>query len=115
MLKLLSHPFVVGLHGAFVENEQLHIVMDFADGGDLHDLIRHAQKQQAPNNLLPEAFVLDVFVQITLALEYIHSRNILHRDLKTQNVFLTRGGRVMIGEYGAPVSPLTRVFLIELQ
>ena len=43
---------------------------------------------------------MDWFVQITLALKHIHDRKILHRDLKTQNVFLTLGRVVKLGDFG---------------
>jgi serine/threonine protein kinase len=100
VLSMLSHPYIVGFHDSFVENDLLNIVIDYADGGDLHDLIKRAQRRPEPDNLLPEPFVLDVFAQIALAIEYIHERHILHRDLKTQNVFLTKDGHVMIGDFG---------------
>jgi NIMA (never in mitosis gene a)-related kinase len=44
--------------------------------------------------------VLDLFVQLALALAYLHDRNILHRDLKTANVFLTRQREVKLGDFG---------------
>lgn len=100
VMMLLRHPYIVGFHDSFVEDQLLHIVIDYADGGDLHDLIRRAQKRPGPDNLLPEPFILDIFVQIALAIEHIHEAKILHRDLKTQNVFLTKDGRVMIGDFG---------------
>jgi NIMA (never in mitosis gene a)-related kinase 1/4/5 len=49
---------------------------------------------------LAEERVIDWFVQITLALKHIHDRKILHRDLKTQNIFLTLGRVVKLGDFG---------------
>ena len=49
---------------------------------------------------LPEEQILSWFVQITFALQYIHKKNILHRDLKTQNIFLTSQRLVKIGDFG---------------
>lgn len=44
--------------------------------------------------------VLEWFVEMALAIEYVHERNVLHRDLKSQNIFLTREGHVALGDFG---------------
>ncbi|XP_022786792.1 serine/threonine-protein kinase Nek5-like [Stylophora pistillata] len=49
---------------------------------------------------LPEDQVLDYFVQICLGLKHVHDRKILHRDLKSQNIFLTKNGIVKLGDFG---------------
>jgi NIMA (never in mitosis gene a)-related kinase len=79
VLSMLSHPSIVAYHDSFLENDVLNIVLDYADGGDLHDLIQRAQQQPADKQLLPEALILDIFVQITLGIEHIHDKKILHR------------------------------------
>ena len=71
--------------------------MDFADGGDLYTKIAQSKKL---GKLFEEEQVIDWFLQICLALKHIHSRRILHRDLKTQNIFLTSKGEVKIGDFG---------------
>ncbi|CAG2214656.1 NEK1_4_5 [Mytilus edulis] len=80
---------------AFVDEGSLKIVMEYADGGDLHKRIVN----QKGIHFGKEA-ILDWFVQICFALKYIHSQNILHRDLKTQNIFLTSQNVVKIGDFG---------------
>ena len=57
--------------------------MEYCDGGDLYTKIN---KQRG--RLLPENVILTYFVQICRAVQYIHERKILHRDIKTQNIFL---------------------------
>ena len=57
----------------------LHIVMAYCEGGDLCTRLRAYRGQ-----LLPEPQVVEWFVQIALALQYLHERNILHRDLKVR-------------------------------
>jgi NIMA (never in mitosis gene a)-related kinase len=71
--------------------------MDFADGGDLYAKIAQRKKL---GKLFPEEQVINWFLQMALALKHIHSRRILHRDLKTQNIFLTSKGDVKIGDFG---------------
>uniref|UniRef100_UPI0037E7D349 serine/threonine-protein kinase Nek4 n=1 Tax=Semicossyphus pulcher TaxID=241346 RepID=UPI0037E7D349 len=69
--------------------------MGFCEGGDLY----HRLKQQK-GDLLAERQVVEWFVQIAMALQYLHERNILHRDLKTQNIFLTKTNIIKVGDLG---------------
>jgi len=71
--------------------------MDFADGGDLYTKIAQRKKM---GKLFSEEQAITWFLQMALALKHIHSRHILHRDLKTQNIFLTAKGEVKIGDFG---------------
>ena len=73
--------------------------MDYADGGDLSIKIRQHQ-QQKPPKYFKEKTILDWFTQICLAIKHIHDRKILHRDLKSQNIFLTQQGIVKLGDFG---------------
>ena len=67
----------------YVSIRSYYIVMEYCDGGDLYTKIN---KQRG--RLLPENVILTYFVQICRAVQYIHERKILHRDIKTQNIFL---------------------------
>ena len=87
LLSELHHPFIVGYRESFLEGEILNIVMNYCEGGDLTTLIK---SQAASNTYFPEEQILDWFIQLCLALRYIHQRRIIHRDLKSQNVFLTK-------------------------
>lgn len=69
--------------------------MEYCEGGDLALLL----KQQS-NRPLKEDKIWKIFLQICLGLEYIHSKRILHRDIKTLNIFLTRDEMVKIGDLG---------------
>ncbi|GKT15467.1 Kinase, NEK, partial [Aduncisulcus paluster] len=91
----LRHPNIVGHKESFTERGLLCIVMEYADGGDLYKAIKTRR-----GRLMPETQIIDWFVQICLALKHVHDRKILHRDLKTQNIFLTKGGRIKLGDFG---------------
>ncbi|XP_033713413.1 serine/threonine-protein kinase Nek1 isoform X7 [Tursiops truncatus] len=69
--------------------------MDYCEGGDLFKRI-NAQK----GILFQEDQILDWFVQICLALKHVHDRKILHRDIKSQNIFLTKDGTIQLGDFG---------------
>ena len=96
ILKNLSHPNMIHFRDAYTTKKQkLCIVMDFADGGDLQSKIKERNGRH-----FPEDQVIDWFVQLCLAMKHVHDRKILHRDLKSQNIFLTRTGRVKLGDFG---------------
>eukprot|EP00048_Salpingoeca_helianthica_P021834 m.14644 g.14644 ORF g.14644 m.14644 type:complete len:1439 (-) comp6476_c0_seq2:37-4353(-) len=94
VLSILSHENIITYYDSFEKDGLLVIEMEFADGGTLE---RHLADQRDP---LPEAQVLSFFRQIASALDYIHEHSILHRDLKTANVFLMKEGTVKLGDFG---------------
>lgn len=89
----LHHPNIISYYGSFIRGEVLFIEMEFADEGNLAQVINESEEY------LPERYILNVFEQATSAISYMHGENILHRDLKTANVFLKRG-IVKIGDFG---------------
>ena len=85
----------------FVEDTQINghvlIVMEHCDAGDLHHQIRYRAQQK---QRLSERDTLLIFVQLCLAMEHIHSRRMLHRDVKSANVLLSTQGLVKLGDFG---------------
>ena len=97
LLQTLQHPFIVRYIDSFMDEESnLCIVMSFCKGGDLSNFI---QKNYL-NQRVPEKTVLKLFVQSALALYFIHNQKVLHRDLKSQNIFLSEKGNVKLGDFG---------------
>jgi len=102
ILNRLDHPNVVTFFESFVETSvsdgpTLNIVMEFCDGGDLDQIIKARRKT---GQVFDEAYVMRIFVQLLLALKYVHAQKVLHRDIKPQNVFLTRTGLAKWGDFG---------------
>ncbi|KAJ8378979.1 hypothetical protein AAFF_G00232730 [Aldrovandia affinis] len=96
LLSQLRHPNIVTYRESWEgEDCHLYIVMGFCEGGDLYHMLR-----QQKGELLPERQVVEWFVQIAMALQYLHEKHILHRDLKTQNIFLTKTNIIKVGDLG---------------
>lgn len=72
--------------------------MGYCEGGDLMHRIRRFRKQR---EYIHEDQIMEWFVQICMALAYLHDRHVLHRDIKPHNVFLTNNARVVkVGDFG---------------
>ena len=98
VLRDLSHPNIVAYIDTQATASKLYLFMQFCDGGDLEQ--RLALLKETEGGAVSQPQLLDWFVQMALALQYLHSRRILHRDLKTANVFLTRRDIVKLGDFG---------------
>lgn len=69
--------------------------MEYVNGGNLHDYLL------TQTNKLDEEVVMNFFIQIIVALNHIHSKNVLHRDLKTQNLLIDRHHKILkISDFG---------------
>eukprot|EP00931_Biecheleriopsis_adriatica_P089974 TRINITY_DN64029_c0_g1_i1.p1 TRINITY_DN64029_c0_g1~~TRINITY_DN64029_c0_g1_i1.p1 ORF type:complete len:601 (-),score=141.90 TRINITY_DN64029_c0_g1_i1:114-1916(-) len=99
VLSKLRHPFIINYRESYVDSGLLCIITDYAERGDLY---RTISQQKRLGRLLLESLVLRWFTQISLALKHMHDRRILHRDLKTQNIFLSGPGEgsVKVGGFG---------------
>jgi len=96
LLKRMDHKNIVRFQEVFMTKKgRLCIVMDYADGGDVHMVLKKQDGQ-----LLSENRIVEWFVQTCFALRHVHDRKVLHRDLKTQNIFLMESGQIKLGDFG---------------
>ena len=96
LLKQLRHPNIVTYKDSFFDEENcLNIVMIFCEMGDMYTKIR---KQKG--EYFPEETILLWIAQLCLALSYVHDKKILHRDIKTQNIFIQNEHTIRIGDFG---------------
>ncbi|KAK4312033.1 hypothetical protein Pmani_016499 [Petrolisthes manimaculis] len=94
VLAMLDHPNIVSYMDSFERDTVLCIEMEYADGGSLAQYLTQRVKR------IDEREILMIFHQITSAITYMHQHHILHRDLKTANIFLTKEGMVKVGDFG---------------
>uniref|UniRef100_H3APE6 non-specific serine/threonine protein kinase n=1 Tax=Latimeria chalumnae TaxID=7897 RepID=H3APE6_LATCH len=97
VLANMKHPNIVQYKESFEESGCLYIVMDYCEGGDL---FKRINTQKGILFSEDQKQIMDWFVQICLALKHVHDRKILHRDIKSQNIFLTKEGTVQLGDFG---------------
>ena len=92
-LSLLSHPNIVQVYNTVITNSTKYIIMEYVEGITLKKHIDH-------RGALPEREVLYYATQILSALEYIHSKGIVHCDIKPQNIILLQNGSIKVADFG---------------
>ena len=121
LLASMRHPNIVACVESFVDkkSKKLCIVQEYCAGGDVHERLRETKAKHRRGVVtkgyypavvgdssiplpsgLPESIAVDWFTEILLGMKHVHDRKVLHRDLKTQNVFLTADGRCRLGDFG---------------
>lgn len=98
ILKKLNNQFIVKLDYCFQDPLSFFLVLEYVNGGDLYNLI-HNNK-----NLLGNIDVVKYyFNQLIIAIDYIHSNNVIHGDLKLENILLTKSGLIKVADFGTSV------------
>ena len=96
LLAQLTHKNIISYKEAFYDKmtKSLNMVMEYADGGDLSMKIMLAKQKKI---FFKEKIIWKIFIQILEGINYLHSKYIIHRDLKSSNIYLTKKDEVKIG------------------
>ncbi|XP_057952736.1 probable serine/threonine protein kinase IRE isoform X2 [Malania oleifera] len=89
----VRNPFVVRFFYSFTCRENLYLVMEYLNGGDLYSLLRNL-------GCLGEDMTRVYVAELVLALEYLHSLNVIHRDLKPDNLLIGPDGHIKLTDFG---------------
>jgi len=93
VLGYVNHPFIVGMNMAFQSREKLYFVLDYCAGGELFFHLGKLGKFTESRSRFYAA-------EITLAISYVHSLDIIYRDLKPENVLLDGAGHIRLTDFG---------------
>ncbi|XP_010914243.1 probable serine/threonine protein kinase IRE4 isoform X2 [Elaeis guineensis] len=93
ILITVRNPFVVRFFYSFTCRDNLYLVMEYLNGGDLYSLLRKV-------GCLEEDVARIYVAELVLALEYLHSLGIIHRDLKPDNILIARDGHIKLTDFG---------------
>ena len=97
IFKSLHHPNLIQYITSFIHKSMLCIIMEYADDGDLFKVVKeHLTKKKK----IEEELIWKWFLQMAQAIRYIHSKKIIHRDIKCQNIFLLKNGQIKLGDFG---------------
>jgi serine/threonine protein kinase len=91
--KCNTSDYIIKYYDSFVDNEHVYIISELAINGDLQTLIRK-------KHIFTDSFISKIIIEISLGLNYLHKHNIIHRDLKTSNIFFNDKWNVKIGDLG---------------
>ncbi|EDQ88985.1 uncharacterized protein MONBRDRAFT_32564 [Monosiga brevicollis MX1] len=97
IMSRLSHKNIIAFFDSFVEGDALCIIMEYAGGGDLDQVIRNSKRD---GTYLEELRIWHYLIDIAQGLAYLHDQRVLHRDIKPSNVLLDHQGMCKIADLG---------------
>lgn len=101
-IAILRHPNIVQIFDFGKHTSGYFMVMEFIDGSDLQVQLREYRDRQ---ELLPKDKVIRVIRDVAAALDYAHSRGVIHRDVKPSNIMITREGQPILTDFGLVMLP----------
>lgn len=93
LLKKLDHPKIVKYIDSIYTDDHLNIVLEYVENGSLDSVVKKFGK-------IPETLVVLFIQQVLQGLEFLHSENVIHRDIKGGNILTTKDGVVKLADFG---------------
>jgi serine/threonine protein kinase len=93
ILEAAQFPFIIHLLGTFQDTQHIYLLLDYICGGELFSFLRRS-------GTFPNHVARFYASEIALAFEYLHSKNIIYRDLKPENLLLDKEGHLKITDFG---------------
>jgi NIMA (never in mitosis gene a)-related kinase len=97
IMQLMDSPYIVGYLDSFIDGQKINIVLEYCPMGDLNSLV---EKQKIAGKPFVDNMIWKIFIHLCLGIEYLHSKDIIHRDLKSLNVFMIKESIAKIGDLG---------------
>ena len=101
LMSKINHPFIVNMHFSFQDNHYLYMILDLMKGGDLRYYIKLSEKAK---KTFSEKEVNFIIANLILSLEYIHKNNIIHCDIKPENILLNKHGYFYLTDFGIAIN-----------
>ena len=96
LMSKINHPFIVNMHFSFQDNHYLYMILDLMKGGDLRYYLKLTEKSK---KIFTEKEVNFLVTNLVLALEYIHKNNIIHCDIKPENILSNKQGYFYLTDF----------------
>lgn len=93
ILKDTEFPFILKIYSTFQDEQRLYMLMEYVEGGEL-------MKIMSKERIFSEKLIKFVVSQIVLILEYLHSQNIIYRDIKPENILIDMNGYIKLADFG---------------
>ncbi|UYV70357.1 PRKCI [Cordylochernes scorpioides] len=90
----IGFPFLIGLAATFETDERAYVLMDLVRGKDLYHYFKHMGR-------MPEDYARFYSAEAIIALNYLHTHRIIHRDVKLENILINNDGHIILADYGA--------------
>ena len=97
ILSNLNHPNLIKCFYSFYNSDNIYIIIDFCEFGDLFSLLQSVKKKKVFVN---EDIIWNIAIQTLIGLNYLHTKKIIHRDIKLLNLFMTKDKKIKIGDMG---------------